>query len=179
MPLPAVEHRFLCRPTCSPLIYRLSYSGSSGRAIAQGVSRWFPTVAARVRTRVWQVEFVVDEVALGQMFSEYFGFPCQSSFHQKFSIITITRGRYSRSVCGWRAEWTQFHPPLCEYSGSKWGGVIHTHYLDALFDNGNIQNEARAILWQFNIRLRTTKIVGGALLCYDTYHVHTRPCYRV
>jgi hypothetical protein len=29
-----------------------------------------------------QVGFVVDEVALGQVFSEYFGFPCQSSFHQ-------------------------------------------------------------------------------------------------
>jgi hypothetical protein len=26
--------------------------------------------------------FVVDNVALGQVFSEYFGFPCQSLFHQ-------------------------------------------------------------------------------------------------
>jgi hypothetical protein len=26
--------------------------------------------------------FVVEKVALGQVFSEYFGFPCQSSFHQ-------------------------------------------------------------------------------------------------
>jgi hypothetical protein len=29
-----------------------------------------------------QVGFVVDKVALGQVFSEYFGFPCQSLFHQ-------------------------------------------------------------------------------------------------
>jgi hypothetical protein len=28
------------------------------------------------------VGFVVDEVALGQVFSEYFGFPCKSSFHK-------------------------------------------------------------------------------------------------
>jgi hypothetical protein len=28
------------------------------------------------------VGFVVDKVALGQVFSEYFDFPCQSSFHQ-------------------------------------------------------------------------------------------------
>jgi hypothetical protein len=28
------------------------------------------------------VGFVVDKVALGQVFSEYFGFPSQSSFHQ-------------------------------------------------------------------------------------------------
>jgi hypothetical protein len=27
-------------------------------------------------------DFVVDKVALGQVFSEYFGFPCQSSFRQ-------------------------------------------------------------------------------------------------
>jgi hypothetical protein len=27
-------------------------------------------------------DFVVDKVALGQVFSEYFGFPCQISFHQ-------------------------------------------------------------------------------------------------
>jgi hypothetical protein len=27
-------------------------------------------------------DFVVDKVALGQVSSEYFGFPCQSSFHQ-------------------------------------------------------------------------------------------------
>jgi hypothetical protein len=26
--------------------------------------------------------FVVDKAAMGQVFSEYFGFPCQSSFHQ-------------------------------------------------------------------------------------------------
>jgi hypothetical protein len=53
-----------------------------GRAIAQAVSRWLPTPAARVQARVWQVGFVVDKVALGQVFSEYFDFFCQSSFHQ-------------------------------------------------------------------------------------------------
>jgi hypothetical protein len=34
------------------------------------------------------VGFVVDKVALGQVFSEYFGFPCQSLF-TNFSTITI------------------------------------------------------------------------------------------
>jgi hypothetical protein len=29
-----------------------------------------------------QVGFVVDKMSLGQVFSEYFGFPCQFSFHQ-------------------------------------------------------------------------------------------------
>jgi hypothetical protein len=49
---------------------------------AQAVSLWLPTVAVRVRARVRNLEFVVHKVALGQVFSEYFGFPCQSSFHQ-------------------------------------------------------------------------------------------------
>jgi hypothetical protein len=45
-----------------------------GRAIAE---------AARVFAPVWQVGFVVDKVASGQVFSEYFGFLCQNrSFHQ-------------------------------------------------------------------------------------------------
>jgi hypothetical protein len=40
-------------------------------------------------------DFVVDKVALGQVFSEYFGFPCQSSFHkllQKKVILTYHLG---------------------------------------------------------------------------------------
>jgi hypothetical protein len=31
--------------------------------------------------RSGRVGFVVDKVALGKVFSEYFGFPCQFSFH--------------------------------------------------------------------------------------------------
>jgi hypothetical protein len=30
--------------------------------------------------------FVVDKMALGQVFSEYFGFPCQFSFHRLLHI---------------------------------------------------------------------------------------------
>jgi hypothetical protein len=60
------------------LVTYLLHSG--GRAIAQAVSRWLPTAAARVRARVWQVEFVVDKMAPRQVFSEYFGFPCQPHF---------------------------------------------------------------------------------------------------
>jgi hypothetical protein len=49
-----------------------------GHAIAEAVSRLLRTAAARV----WQVGFVVDKVASGQVFSEYFGFACQNrSFH--------------------------------------------------------------------------------------------------
>jgi hypothetical protein len=51
-----------------------------GHAMAEAVSRLLPTAAAQVRARVWQVGFVVDKVALGQVFSEYFGLPCQKPF---------------------------------------------------------------------------------------------------
>jgi hypothetical protein len=53
-----------------------------GRAIAQAVSRRLPTAAARVQTRVWSCGILWGrKVALGQVFSENFGFPCQSAFH--------------------------------------------------------------------------------------------------
>jgi hypothetical protein len=39
----------------------------------------------------------MDKVALGQVFSEYFGYP--ANLHStKFFIIIITRGRYNRPV---------------------------------------------------------------------------------
>jgi hypothetical protein len=64
------------RSTMSSLIRTL------GNAMAQAVSHWLPTAAARVRAQSGHVGFVVDKMGLGQIFSEYFGFPCQSSLHQ-------------------------------------------------------------------------------------------------
>jgi hypothetical protein len=55
----------------------------NGRVVVEAVSCWLSTVAARVRDWIWQVRFVVGKMVLGQVFSEYFGFPCQNrSFHQ-------------------------------------------------------------------------------------------------
>jgi hypothetical protein len=51
-----------------------------GRAIAQAVSRWLPTVAARVRARVRSSGICGGQSSAGADF--LFGFPCQSSFHQ-------------------------------------------------------------------------------------------------
>jgi hypothetical protein len=66
--------------------------GALRRAIAEAVSRWLPTTAAQVRAQVWQVGFVVDKVASGQVFSEYFSSPAKTVQSTNFSIITITRG---------------------------------------------------------------------------------------
>jgi hypothetical protein len=73
------------------------------RAIAEAVSRCLPASAARVRPRVWQVGFVVDKMALGQAFSEYFGFPCQTHFipptsPSSQSPWTGTIGQYMAAV---------------------------------------------------------------------------------
>jgi hypothetical protein len=55
---------------------------SLGRAIAQAVSHRLPIAAARVQTRVWSCGILWwTKVALEQVFSKKFGFPCQSTFH--------------------------------------------------------------------------------------------------
>jgi hypothetical protein len=53
-----------------------------GGAIAQAVSRWFTSRRPGFEPGSSQVGFVADKVALGKVFSEYFGFPSESSFHQ-------------------------------------------------------------------------------------------------
>jgi hypothetical protein len=63
-----------------------SVSYGVGRAIAQAVSRWLPTEATRVQARAIDVGFVMDKVAPVQVFSEYYGFLCQFSFHQLIHI---------------------------------------------------------------------------------------------
>jgi hypothetical protein len=55
-------------------------------AMVQVVSRRPLTAATRVRAQVNPVGFVVDEVALGQVFSESFGFSLLISFHRGLHI---------------------------------------------------------------------------------------------
>jgi hypothetical protein len=47
----------------------------NGCAIAQAVSRRLSIAAAWVQLRSSHVVFMVDKAALGQAFSDYFGFP--------------------------------------------------------------------------------------------------------
>jgi hypothetical protein len=49
----------------------------------QAVSRWLPTAAARARTRVWLSGICGGQTGTVAGFLQvYFGFLCQSSFHQ-------------------------------------------------------------------------------------------------
>jgi hypothetical protein len=55
---------------------------TTGRTIAQAVSCRLPTAMARVQNRVWSCGILWwTKLELGQVFSENFGFPCQSTFH--------------------------------------------------------------------------------------------------
>jgi hypothetical protein len=49
---------------------------TKGRAIAQAVIAGFPPRRLGFKPGSGHVGFVVDKVALGQVFSKYFGFPC-------------------------------------------------------------------------------------------------------
>jgi hypothetical protein len=62
--------------------YNKPVSGRRGRAIAQADSRWLSTAAAWVRSRVWSSGICSVQIGAGTGSLEYFGFPCQSSFHQ-------------------------------------------------------------------------------------------------
>jgi hypothetical protein len=44
------------------------------------------------------VGFVVDNVALGQVFSEYYGFSCQFSFHRLLHTLRLSSGAIDQLV---------------------------------------------------------------------------------
>jgi hypothetical protein len=58
------------------------------------------------------VGFVVDKAALGQVFSEYFGFPCQS-FH-RFLHHHNHPGLAQSAIGGRSFEWALIPPPILQ-----------------------------------------------------------------
>jgi hypothetical protein len=78
-PLPLERFLVLIFPQelCVPVDHS-EVSRMLGRAIAQAVSCRLPTAAARVRS----CGIYGGQNKTGAVLSEYFGFPCQSSFHQ-------------------------------------------------------------------------------------------------
>ena len=62
--------------------HKLQWSNIPDNIISKAVPQLKRLVAGFPPRRSGPVGFVMDKVALGQVFSEYFGFPCQSSFHQ-------------------------------------------------------------------------------------------------
>jgi hypothetical protein len=64
-----------------------------GRAIAQAVSRWFPTVAARVRARVWSSGICGGQRGAGAGLLRVLRFPHVNLYSTKFSILTSHPGQ--------------------------------------------------------------------------------------
>jgi hypothetical protein len=58
------------------------FSGTKAAPLLKRLVVGFPPRRPGFEPVSGQVGFVVDKVALDQVFSEYFGFPYQSSFHQ-------------------------------------------------------------------------------------------------
>jgi hypothetical protein len=87
-------------------------SMGSGRVIAQADSRRLPTAAAPIRAHVGSSGICGGQSGTGHIFSEYFGFPCQFSFHRLLHIHQsfIIRGWYNRPNSGRRTKWTQSLP---------------------------------------------------------------------
>jgi hypothetical protein len=66
-----------------------------GRAIAEAVSHWLPTVAAQVRAWVWRVGFVVEKWCRGRLSPSTSVSPARTVHSTNFIIIiiiAITRG---------------------------------------------------------------------------------------
>jgi hypothetical protein len=66
------------------------------------------------------VGFVVEKVALGQVFSECFGFPCQSSFHQ--FLHHHNHPGLAQKANRWpqcRVDPVGLHPPLFELKNNS------------------------------------------------------------
>jgi hypothetical protein len=90
---PSASIRRLSLPSKSSTIHysppsNCIYSGL-GRVIAQAV---LPPRRAGFKPRSSHVGFVVDKVALGKVFSFYFGFPCQFLFHRLLHTHHLSSG---------------------------------------------------------------------------------------
>jgi hypothetical protein len=118
-----------------------------GRARTQAVSHWLPNAASQVRTRVWSCGISGGQ-ALGQVFSKYFGFPCQSSFHQLLhnhhhlsfgagkiwpvvaavpsglSLTPLRKNNQREAVGKRRGKWRRHVPPKRRLTFNQRHGVI-------------------------------------------------------
>jgi hypothetical protein len=87
---------------------------SSGRAIAQAVSRRLPTAAARVLSQVNSCGICGGQSGAAAGFIRVLRFPLPilSPSTAPRSSSSIIRGWYNRSISGRRTKWTQSHPTL-------------------------------------------------------------------
>jgi hypothetical protein len=78
------------------------------RAIAQAVSRWLPTAAARVRSRLFSSEICGGQSGAGAGFLRVLQFPLPIFIPPNSRSSQSPGAGYNKPVGGRRAEWTQF-----------------------------------------------------------------------
>jgi hypothetical protein len=81
-----------------------------GHAIAQAVTRWLPTAAARVRAQVRSCGICGGLSGIGAGFLRVLQFPLPILIPPNALYSSIIRSWYNRSVSGRRTKWTQSHP---------------------------------------------------------------------
>jgi hypothetical protein len=95
-----------------------------GRAIAQAVSRWLPTAAARVRSRVWSSGIRGGQSGAGVVFLRVFQFPLPIyqilRHHNHPRQATIGQ---SVAAVPSGPSWTPPPPPLSELKKIKKRGL--------------------------------------------------------
>jgi hypothetical protein len=95
----------------SILAHSVTYPLNLGRAIAQTVSRWFPTAAARVRSQVKSCGICGGQSGAGAVFLRVLLFPLPVLIPPTAPHSTsIIRGWYNRPISDRRTKWTQSHP---------------------------------------------------------------------
>jgi hypothetical protein len=88
-----------------------------GLAIAQAVSRWLPTAAARVRSKFGSCGICGGKSDTGAGFLRVLRFPLPFLIPTTPQSSSTIRGWYNRPNIGRRTKWTQSHP-----TPRNWGG---------------------------------------------------------
>jgi hypothetical protein len=86
--------------------------GVVGRAIAQVVSRWLPTAAARIRSRVLYSGICGGQSGAGASFLRVLRFPLPIVIPPNSPLSKTPGAGYNRPIRGRRAEWTQLDSNL-------------------------------------------------------------------
>jgi hypothetical protein len=96
--------------------------GLDSRAITQAVSRWLPTVAARVRSRVWSSRICGGQSGAGADFLRVLQFPMPIFIPPNSPSSYSPGAGYNRPMSGRRAEWAQLDstPPTDAVEKRKW-----------------------------------------------------------
>jgi hypothetical protein len=111
--------------TCiDQLVIACLISNLKGRATDQAVSRRFPLRRPGFVPASGHMGFMTDKVALGRVFSEYFGFPCRLSFQQLLQIYKLS---YHRRCVGLFLK-ASLNKQLIKTDEFHYAGVFKTVY---------------------------------------------------